>query len=247
MLGPPIVLILVLALLLVWDFGLLARSVVSNRWARRYADRVDARWAVALFRVARAYAGLVYRVDVPTDLPQRFILVSNHQSFADIAALFGAFPAHKLRFVAKQQLAYHFPLASRMLRVQRHALIDRGASGAGSVDGLRRFVGRLPTDRGCPVIFPEGTRAKDGALGVFHSGGFRILCETAALPVVVVAVDGGYRFSQLNHLADRLRAGSYRVAVVGTFPAPSGKREALAVLDQSRLLISAQLDTWRRR
>ena len=49
-----------------------------------------------------------------------------------------------------------------------------------------------------PVIFPEGSRSKDGNLKTFHAAGFRRFLNAAPMPVAVCAVDGGWKISSLT-------------------------------------------------
>jgi 1-acyl-sn-glycerol-3-phosphate acyltransferase len=60
-------------------------------------------------------------------MPDRCIVVSNHQSLLDIPILMHYFePDRRLLFVAKKELGNGIPLISSVLRVGGHALIDGG-------------------------------------------------------------------------------------------------------------------------
>ena len=56
---------------------------------------------------------------------------------------------------------------------------------------MRRAIERLRSGH-LLLMFPEGTRTRDGELQPIR-GGFRLLVRRARVPVVPVAVDGGYR------------------------------------------------------
>jgi 1-acyl-sn-glycerol-3-phosphate acyltransferase len=65
--------------------------------------------------------------------------------------------------------------------------IDREAS---AVTAMKLVIQRLK--RGAAVIiFPEGTRTRDGRLGDFKSG-FALIAKRAGVPVVPVAIVGAY-------------------------------------------------------
>ena len=95
------------------------------------------------------------------------------------------------------------------------------------------------------MIFPEGTRSKDGNLGTFYSAGFRRLEETVNLPIAVCALDGGWKISKLDEIMRNLYRGSYRVKVLKIYPAPKNKEEEKVMLDEAHDLIQKQLDEWR--
>ena len=65
-----------------------------------------------------------------------------------------------------------------------------------------------------PVIFPEGTRSKDGSVGTFHAAGFRRFVDRCPLPVGVFAIDGGWRISKLGDMRKTLRGGRYRIKLL---------------------------------
>jgi 1-acyl-sn-glycerol-3-phosphate acyltransferase len=95
------------------------------------------------------------------------------------------------------------------------------------------------------VIFPEGTRSRDGSLGTFAAAGFRRIIGRQPMPVAVCAVEGGYKLATLEGIFRNLRNGIYRVKVLKVFPAPNSKQEQITILEEGKALIQAQLDTWR--
>ena len=199
----------------------------------------------AIFKSYKHFNFLGYRDNLDR-LPPQFIIVSNHQSLIDIALYMNFFRRIDIRFVAKDNLARHVPLVSEMLRVEEHCMIPRHGKPSVAMETIDKF-GRRVMERGqVPVIFPEGTRSKDGSLGMFYTAGFRRLVESAPLPVAVCALDGGYRINNLTTIFKNLHNGFYRVKVLDVLPAPKSKEEQIAVLEKSRELIQKQLDDWRK-
>lgn len=122
------------------------------------------------------------------------IIVSNHQNMYDIAFLVSAVRNKVVRFIAKKQLAKGIPTVSLLLRIRNGILIDRD-SGKDAVVILREFAPRLESENLCCVIFPEGTRAKEGKLKPFKRLGLKVLLEGAPnADVVPVAFTKNYRF-----------------------------------------------------
>ncbi len=199
----------------------------------------------AIFKTYKHFDFLGYTENLDK-LPQQFIIVSNHQSLLDIALYMNFFRKVEIRFVAKDNLARHVPLVSEMLRAEEHCMIPRRGKPSVAMETIDTFGKRVMERGQIPVIFPEGTRSKDGNLGTFYTAGFRRLSESAPLPVAVCALDGGYRINNLSTIFQNLHNGYYRVKVVGLFPAPQNKEEQVAILEKGKELIQAQLDEWRK-
>jgi|GEM_PF-6776376 len=133
-------------------------------------------------------------------LPEKFILVCNHQSFFDIMVLIYIFKNRQLRFVAKNELKNYFPGTTLVLKMQKHAFIERGNFGQ-AINSIKDMVLRCNNGADmCPVIFPEGTRAKDGELNEFQAGGIKTAMKYADMPIVVVTMDGGHYLSHIKKL-----------------------------------------------
>ncbi len=179
-------------------------------------------------------------------LPDQFLLISNHQSLIDIPLYMNFFRDKELRFVAKDNLSRHIPLVSEMLRTQRHCMIPRKARPMDAMNIMEKFARQVVAENQIPVLFPEGTRSKDGNVGRFYSAGFRKLTEVSGLPVVVCALDGGYQIRDLRKILTNIKYGCYRVKVLKVFRCPESKEEGLEILEESRALIQNQLDEWRK-
>ena len=107
-----------------------------------------------------------------------FVLTPNHQSHLDILALLGFLPG-RTRFAAKRELWRH-PIVGGVLDTLDMVPIDRENPEV-AIAALGRADGRA----GSLVIFPEGTRSRDGRLREFKKGAF-VLAIRAGLPVPVI-------------------------------------------------------------
>jgi 1-acyl-sn-glycerol-3-phosphate acyltransferase len=200
-----------------------------------------------LFFLARMFAGV--RADFERfrgALPPVFLIVSNHQTLADIPALTVVFHRRALRFVAKKSLGRGIPYVSTSLRWGRHALISRTGDYREGQQELRSFAD-LSKEGICPVVFPEGTRSRSGKVGEFFTGAVRIILERAPMPVMSVAIDGGHRIATLARLLGKLRGTYYRIRPLTLYPAPHGKREIIELLEKVRNDIVGQVREWRER
>jgi 1-acyl-sn-glycerol-3-phosphate acyltransferase len=210
-----------------------------------FVSRYQPSIARKLFIVARIFGGLRREFEsYPGTLPKTFLIVSNHQSLADIPALAIAFRGFGLRYVAKKELAKGLPYISPSLRMGRHALISRTGEYREGQESMRRLAS-LGRENICPVVFPEGTRSRDGKVKGFYAGALRVMLEREPLPVLSVAVDGGYRIATLPRLMLHARGVTFRVRPLTLYPAPHGKREINELLLRVEAEIRAQVSSWR--
>ena len=143
-------------------------------------------------RCARAWARLILRTTgvrvrvngLDRVQPGRsYVFAANHQSIYDIPILFASIP-FQLRIVAKDSLG-RIPFMGWHLHRAGHLLVDRKRPGADIVEKMRRLVGESSS----LIVFPEGTRSVDGAVGRFKKGPFMVAAD-AGLPVVPVSIAG---------------------------------------------------------
>jgi 1-acyl-sn-glycerol-3-phosphate acyltransferase len=120
---------------------------------------------------------------VPLEGP--VILASNHASFLD-PPLVGAGVRRGINYLARASL-FRFPIVGWVLRNWNSVPVDRDGGGAA---GLKAILDRLLAG-GAIILFPEGTRTKDGNLQPARSGiGLTVIKSKA--PVVPVRVFGTF-------------------------------------------------------
>jgi 1-acyl-sn-glycerol-3-phosphate acyltransferase len=194
--------------------GLVRARPALHDWVHRNWSRVEL-WAAG---VRVSVRGMDH---VTSERPQIFI--SNHQSIFDIFAILATIPA-SVRFVAKRELG-RIPIFATAMRAAGHVFIDRGdrrsASRAMRAAGIRMKQQNLSLG-----LFPEGTRSRDGKLGGFKRGTFALAIETQ-VPILPVAVDGGWRIVQRS----RIVPGQMYLTVGGAV-----RTEGLTVDDRDTVL-----------
>ena len=172
--------------------------------------------------------------------PRRpYVVVSNHQSLADIPLL--AHLPWEMKWVAKQEL-FRVPLVGWMMQMAGDIPVSRtdARSGASALLKARRYL-----ERHCSVMFfPEGTRTRDGRVGRFNDGAFRLALR-AGVPVLPIAVEGSR-----DCLPKRSwRFGAHTEIRVKVLPpiAPTrfGRNGAEALRDEARRAIIGQVAAWR--
>lgn len=225
-------------LCLVYPFSKKAAIGVSN-----YITCVCAPRVFSVLKLYRKFNFLCSNKD-KKNLPEQFIIISNHQSLFDIVVYLRFFGGLKARFVAKDNLA-KVPMVGKMLKSQQHCMIPRKGSPSVAMKSIDKFGLSILEKKQYPIIFPEGTRSKDGNLNQFYSAGFRRLVAATKLPVVVCALDGGWKISNLTSLRKNLKSGAYRVKVLKVYETPNDKEEEKKILEESKELIQNQLIYWR--
>ncbi|MBI1873506.1 MAG: 1-acyl-sn-glycerol-3-phosphate acyltransferase [Acidobacteria bacterium] len=134
-----------------------------------------------------------------------YIFVSNHQSIYDIPVIFWSLPC-QLRIIAKESLG-RIPFLGWHLRRAGHLLVDRQSPDRGRILGQ---ASQLARDGISLIVFPEGTRSRDGQLGRFKAGSFLLALE-ADLPLVPVTVIGTCSVMRKGQLS--VRPGHVRLVV----------------------------------
>ena len=152
-------------------------------------------------------AGARVRVEPLPALPDGpLIFASNHESALDIWVAFKVLP-RAFRFIAKAEL-FRLPIFGAYMRLGGHIPVDRG-NHARAVESLRQ-AGEAVRGGTSLVVFPEGTRSKDGRVQPFKKGPFVVAME-AGVPVVPVAISGSGHVTPKNVVA--VVPGTIRVAV----------------------------------
>jgi len=121
----------------------------------------------------------------PADIADHaYVVVSNHESNADPFLL--SYLPWDARWVAKEEI-FKLPFLGLLMRAGGDIKLRRGDKG--SIHEM--FEACLATLRGgmSVMMFPEGTRSKDGNLLPFKDGAFRLAIQ-AQVPVLMMALAG---------------------------------------------------------
>lgn len=115
---------------------------------------------------------------------QPLIIVSNHQSMADIPPMMWYFRKHHVKFVSKKELGKGIPSVSYNLRKSGSALIDR-TNPRQAIVTIKKFGENIESTNSAAVIFPEGTRSRDGKPKPFQTKGLETLIKYIPSAVIV--------------------------------------------------------------
>ncbi|MGI4020785.1 MAG: lysophospholipid acyltransferase family protein [Janthinobacterium lividum] len=121
-------------------------------------------------------------------LNQPIIFIANHQSLYDIPPLIWFLRKYHAKFISKIELTKGIPSISYNLKNGGGANIDRKDSRQALTE-MAKLGTRMKDNNWSAVIFPEGTRSKDGVIKDFQIGGVATLlkkCPEALLVPIVI-------------------------------------------------------------
>ncbi len=149
----------------------------TGRWFRRLG--------IAMTKVNPAWKLQVSGYHV-TDPRRPYVVVSNHQSQADIP-LVSHLP-WEMKWIGKAEL-FRLPVIGWMMHLSGDIPVDRGDRRSGARMLLQA---KSVLQQRCSVMFfPEGTRSPDGRVGRFNDGAFHLAIK-AQVPILPIAIEGSY-------------------------------------------------------
>ncbi len=203
----------------------------TGRWFRRLG--------CAMTRVNPFWKVHIEGIEHVTDPRNPYVVVSNHQSMADIPVI-SCLP-WEMKWVAKESL-FRMPVVGYLMRLSGDIPVRRGDPQSRE-DVFRRAAWYL-RHRCSVMFFAEGTRSRDGRVLPFKSGAFRLAIEEQ-VPVLPLAIDGAYRCLP-KHGWQFMECEVIHLAVL-----PPVETRGLTLEDESHLrekvrqMIIRQIATWR--
>jgi 1-acyl-sn-glycerol-3-phosphate acyltransferase len=140
------------------------------------------------------------------DIRKAYVFMSNHVSHVDSPALASVLP-HPLHWVFKKELS-KIPVFGWILLACGQIMVDRSdpeKSKAALAEALSALSGNNSV-----MIYPEGTRSRDGNLQPLKKGGFWMAVQ-GGLPIVPVRVSGTREIVAAGTL--RIRPGNVLLEV----------------------------------
>ncbi len=171
--------------------------------SRSFLHKYAGLWA----RFGLFLAGVRLKIDNVDMVPvgQPLIFMGNHQSNFDILALYAALPV-RFSWIAKEEL-FRIPFFGFAMRRAGYIPLDRG-DGRRALKSMEEAARKI-RDGVSVIVFPEGTRTRDGNLLPFKRGGF-LLAARAGVPIVPFTINGTARINPAKTL--RLRKGNVSIS-----------------------------------
>lgn len=202
----------------------------TGRWFRRLG--------VAITKVNPAWR-LHISGERITDPRRPYVVVSNHQSYADIPLI--SHVPWEMKWLAKVEL-FRLPVVGWMLKLAGDIPVHRQDKRQGvAVLGI---AGKYLRQHCSVMFFPEGTRSPDGKVHSFSEGAFRLAIKEG-VPVLPLVIEGsgeclpkhGWKFG---------KPGIIRLKILPPVEtAGMNAGDATMLCSRVRRMIIEQLAAWR--
>ena len=140
-------------------------------------------WGKSILVVSRITVSVTGMSNI--DRAASYIFMPNHQSNFDIPVLLGHLTV-QFRWLAKVEL-FKIPIFGRAMRKAGYISIDR-YNRESAINSLNEAANKIKNGVSV-LIFPEGTRSRDGKIRPFKKGGF-VLAIDSGVPIVPVVITG---------------------------------------------------------
>lgn len=213
-------------------------AVVIGYFRPRWATGVAIAWAWVLCRLNFVRVRVVGREHLDTN--RSCVVMSNHRSHFDVLALYGHWPG-QFRWVIKQELR-KVPFLGPACAAMGHIFIDRSdrERAIASLNAARPLL----TGGISVLLFPEGTRSRDGRLQDFKKGGF-VMALNLGLPLLPVSVSGTRELLPVGTM--KLRPGTATITIHDAIdPADYGHERREQLMADVRAAIRQGLTDWER-
>jgi len=151
-------------------------------------------WVVASYYALGNTVKFTNKQNLPIGRP--IIFVANHQSLYDIPVLIWFLRKYHAKFISKIELTKGIPSVSYNLRHGGAANINR-KDPRQSITEIGKLGTRMKENKWGAVIFPEGTRSKDGTVKTFQAAGIATLLKKCPEALVVpIAINNSWKMVQ---------------------------------------------------
>lgn len=222
--------------------------IVPLVWvAPAWKERVLAAWqrwiAGNLIGMTRVVGGAKFEL-IPTIPSAPGVLVlMNHQSLLDIPIVVRSLSHGYPRIVTGKRYARGVPVVSRMLKLYEYPIVDP----TGSMKQQFKMFRSVAHDPRVPiVVYPEGTRSRDGALLPFRRGVVDTLLRHRQWEVYLLTLDGTLPCGRLRDMLGGVDTVHCRVNLSGPFATPSDPREIASWLEEMEVRMRHNLTGLRR-
>ena len=127
------------------------------------------------------------------------IIVANHQSLYDISPIIWYLRKLHPKFVSKKELGKGIPSISYNLRHGGSILIDR-KNPRQALPEMKKFAEYLNRTNNAAVIFPEGTRSRNGQPRRFSPNGLKMLFKLCPEAIIVpITINNSWKLQKYGN------------------------------------------------
>jgi 1-acyl-sn-glycerol-3-phosphate acyltransferase len=191
-----------------------------------------------LVRIGGAHIPVPERV-VPAE--PGVLIFMNHQSLFDIPLVVQSVEGGYPRIVTRKRYGRWIPLISQMTRLYQYPLVDPSAN-PGTMRKTYAELREVARTSTVPiVVFPEGTRSRDGSIRPFRKKGASLLLRARPWKVYVLVADGFWKQPRFMDFLRGISDIRGAFALAGTLDWTDPKADADPFLEQVRNLMEAEL------
>lgn len=169
-----------------WTIVLVSLGLIASfvDWKGRAFGYIARLWSKIILFVS----GVPYSVKglEKLDPNQNYFFAANHESAYDIPLSFAALP-YRLVAISKIELR-KIPFFGWGMIAARTIFVDR-RNREKSLKSLKKAISSLVRNPRSIIVYPEGTRSRDGKIHAFKKGGI-VLAIEAKMPIVPMAICG---------------------------------------------------------
>lgn len=205
-------------------------------------QRLNQRLHRSFFRLLERLAPQVtWRIDPEVRSLRGALILANHRSFLDPILFVSLFARQKT--IVKGDY-FRLPVFGRILRASGYIPTLAEGLFAAEMASQIKGMGAYLAAGGNLFVFPEGTRSRDGRLGPFDKGAFKIARLCRVTPIHVVRISGTDRlFPPDRLLFNTGEAFVISVTLAGTLTPDyaGGDFPPAALLERTRSLLEGEV------
>jgi 1-acyl-sn-glycerol-3-phosphate acyltransferase len=150
-----------------------------------YLKKTSYRWAQFTMKIIGIELDVQGRENIPKE---QCVFIGNHSSILDIIILLFTIDK-KMGFIAKKEIL-KMPIIGYWLKKSKCVPLDRENPRA-AIASINQAINNIK-EGSSMVIFPEGTRNKEGKVGIFKKGSLK-LATKSKVAIVPVSIDRASR------------------------------------------------------
>lgn len=170
-------------------YYMLFKKFMSMESQRRFVYTITNLWGKWMVALSSSKVTLIGEENIPDT---NVLFVANHQSYYDIPLLLANIK-RPIAFVAKIEMK-KAPVMSNWMEIMGCIFLDRG-NNRQSLKAIISGINNLKSGYNM-VIFPEGTRSKDGEVATFKQGSLKLGVK-AGVPIIPVTIVGSRNMYEL--------------------------------------------------
>ena len=191
-------------------------------------------WARSILMASRVHVRVDGLSNIEPD--KSYIYMANHQSNFDIPVLLGYLPV-QFRWLAKAEL-FKIPMFGRAMLAAGYVKIDR-FNQQSAFESISEAAQKMKNGVSV-MIFPEGTRSKDGRIRPFKKGGF-VMAVDSGVPIVPVIIRGTWPIMAKSSL--RINRGDVEMEIAEPIDTIGYTRETKEeLMEKVRTVICQKFD-----